>query len=195
MLQNESGTLIDGPRPTVETKMVRFPQKNNADPNVLFVDNRNAVDHGTGAPLIRPPPRVPRSERFSLRPRPPSRTMKIQPLFPRPQTVSQQIAEILRRGLDDGIWKCVLPGEIELSRTLQVSRMALRASLATLTAEGRLSVSGGGRKRTILVRPNGDSKRRASRLIVLLTAVPIEHMTMLHILQVDGLRERFLQDG
>jgi DNA-binding LacI/PurR family transcriptional regulator len=121
--------------------------------------------------------------------------MKIQPLFPRPQTVSQQIAEIIRRGLADGVWRGVLPGEIELSRTLQVSRTTLRASLATLTAEGILSVSAGGRKRTVLVRPTGGSKRRASRLIVLLTAVPIEHMTMLHILQVDGLRKRFLQDG
>ena len=97
--------------------------------------------------------------------------MKIQPLFPRPQTVSQQIAEIIRRGLADGVWRGVLPGEIELSRTLQVSRTTLRASLATLTAEGILSVSAGGRKRTVLVRPTGGSKRRASRLIVLLTAV------------------------
>jgi len=120
--------------------------------------------------------------------------MKSTPLFPQPQTLAQQVTQILRRGLTEGRWKDFLPGEVELSRSLQVSRMTLRASLAALTTEGLFTASRGRKRR--IVRPTAARGIPAkNRLFVLLTAVPIEMMTTLHLLQVEGLRELFGRAG
>ena len=126
---------------------------------------------------------------------PVSASMLAQPLLPSPQTLTQQVTQILRRGLDDGVWKDYLPGEVELSSTLRVSRMTLRASLAALTKEGLL-VASRGRKRRILIGSLGSGKKRAiNRPIIVLTAVPMEMLPTLHILQVEGLRERLANGG
>lgn len=117
--------------------------------------------------------------------------MELHTSLPQPLTLAEQVTGIIRQGMREGFWGEFLPGEVELSHTLHVSRMTLRASLATLKAEGLLAVSRG-RKSRILATPE---KHTPARPIVLLTRLPLESMMTLHILVVDGLREQFAQAG
>lgn len=114
--------------------------------------------------------------------------------IPQRSTLVHQVRDILRDGIRNGLWREYLPGELELSRKLQVSRMTLRAALETLTREGWLSSSQGRRRRVL----ENKARRRAApanQRIMLLTAVPIEGMGSLHMLQVDGLREQLAKAG
>lgn len=104
-----------------------------------------------------------------------------------------QVHEILRRAIQQGTWSDQLPGELELSRKLQVSRMTLRAALETLTREGWVA-SSQGRRRRILKRRVPRVAPRSKRVIIM-TAVPLERMRSLHLMHVDGLREKLAPAG
>jgi DNA-binding LacI/PurR family transcriptional regulator len=52
------------------------------------------------------------------------------------QSISAQVANIIRDELNAGTWKAALPGERQLSERLGVSRKTIRKALAMLRAEG-----------------------------------------------------------
>ncbi|HYF37435.1 MAG TPA: substrate-binding domain-containing protein [Prosthecobacter sp.] len=114
--------------------------------------------------------------------------------IPTRTSLVMQVAELLRRGIDEGEWVTHLPGEVELSQQLQISRATLRAALQILTREGRLR-SSQGRRRTIvkLAKPGRLTKR--PRRVVLLSTVPLEQMGSFRILLVDILRGHLAKAG
>ena len=61
----------------------------------------------------------------------------------------EQTANHLRDGLREGLWRGTLPGVVPLAQLLNVSRGTLLGALRVLEGEGRISVHGGGRNRTI----------------------------------------------
>ncbi|MDZ4288635.1 MAG: GntR family transcriptional regulator [Prosthecobacter sp.] len=119
--------------------------------------------------------------------------MKTKHAIPQRSTLVQQVTVILRQGIRDNVWGAHLPGEVELSRSLQVSRMTLRAALETLTREGWLS-SSQGRRRQVMKKAVSRVTQTNNR-IVLLTDVPIVSMSVFHLLQVNGLREQLAKAG
>jgi LacI family transcriptional regulator len=121
-----------------------------------------------------------------------SRTFK--PSIPQRSNLVGQVRDILRDGIRRGTWTEVLPGEIELCRTFQVSRMTLRAALETLARDGWV-VASQGRRRRILRRKARPFTARKSRRIVLVSAVPLERMRAMHLLHVDGVREKLALAG
>ena len=123
-----------------------------------------------------------------------SKSVPRNPPLPQRMKLADQVCDILRDGIVQGLWSEFLPGEIELSSRLQVSRMTLRAALEVLAREEWVTSSRGRRRRILWRR----TKRRAPRLnkrIVIVTAVPLDRMRSLHLVHVDGLRERLASAG
>ena len=116
------------------------------------------------------------------------------PPIPQRLNLVGQVRDILRDGIRRGTWTEILPGEIELCRTLQVSRMTLRAALETLARDGWVAASQG-RRRRILRRKARPFTARKSKRIVLVSAVPVERMRFMHLLHVDGVREKLALAG
>lgn len=110
----------------------------------------------------------------------------MQTLPPRPSLVAH-IADHLREALQRGEWKDFLPGERSLSDWLQTSRPTLRAALAQLESEGWLSVMHGKRRR-ILGSKKTLPKLPPSRLIAILSPVPLQAMPPFVMVWVDVLR-------
>ncbi len=108
-------------------------------------------------------------------------------------TLVAQVRDILRDAIQQGTWSEILPGEIELSRKLQVSRMTLRAALEVLAREGWVT-SSQGRRRHIL-KHRARYFRPQNNRIVIVTAVPLDRMRSLHLMHVDGLREKLALAG
>jgi LacI family transcriptional regulator len=114
--------------------------------------------------------------------------------IPQRTTLVLQVAEILRRGIEEGEWVAHLPGEVGLSEQLQVSRSTLRAALQILTREGRLR-SSQGRRRTVVKLAKAGGAGKLRRRVVLLSAVPLEQMGSFRILLVDILRGHLAKAG
>lgn len=110
-----------------------------------------------------------------------------------PQRVSlvTQTCSILRDSLVGGEWAGCLPGELELSRRLQVSRVTLRAALARLQEEGHLAGGQGKRRRIIshesAVAPHAGKK---TERVLLLSPVPQAKLSASKLLWIDELREQ-----
>lgn len=85
-----------------------------------------------------------------------------------PQRVSliEQAAAVLRERLDYGEWSLSLPGEIQLAAELQVGRNTLRAALAILESEGRISRTNG-RRRAIKGQPQKAGPHRRQVFLIL----------------------------
>jgi hypothetical protein len=66
--------------------------------------------------------------------------------LPRRHSLIDETASVLRQRLDGGEWSLYLPGEIELASLLQVGRNTMRAALAILEEEGRISTTKGSRR-------------------------------------------------
>lgn len=65
-------------------------------------------------------------------------------------TVTEQVAQVLRDGLRDGRWQGTMPGRNHLAAELGVNHKTAQAALAMLEKEGLLKAHGPGRKRSIL---------------------------------------------
>jgi DNA-binding LacI/PurR family transcriptional regulator len=74
-------------------------------------------------------------------------------LIPRRVSLVTQTLEALRAGIRSGEWSETLPGELPLSRRLQISRVTLRRALTTLAAEGWISGGQGSRRRVLRTPP------------------------------------------
>jgi DNA-binding LacI/PurR family transcriptional regulator/DNA-binding transcriptional regulator YhcF (GntR family) len=116
-------------------------------------------------------------------------------ILPQRKSLVAQTSMILRNGIMAGEWQGNMPGELELCRRLQVSRVTLRGALALLEKEGVVSVSQG-RRRTII----GSSQlaRQTSSVptnVVLLSPVPHAQLTASKLLWIDELREQLAGNG
>lgn len=114
--------------------------------------------------------------------------------IPQRSTLVQQVTEILRGGIRDGLWSDYLPGELELCAKYQVSRVTLRAALDGLTGEGWVNSSRGQRRRVSWDK-NQNRPAVVNRLVILLTEVTLEQMWGVSILMVDNLRAQLAKDG
>jgi DNA-binding transcriptional ArsR family regulator len=75
----------------------------------------------------------------------------------------------LREAAIQGVWGKLLPGEIELSRRLGISRPTLRAALARLAEEGMISIRKGCRTRLLRVTSSQSSAARPTVCLVVPT--------------------------
>lgn len=88
--------------------------------------------------------------------------------LPRRHSLIDETAAVLRQRLDEGEWSLHLPGEIELGSLLQVGRNTLRAALAILEREGRLSTTKGSRRQIVVPA----TLKAQKKTVVLLMAKP-----------------------
>jgi DNA-binding LacI/PurR family transcriptional regulator len=107
-----------------------------------------------------------------------------------PQRVSlvAQTADILRADILAGTWPRGLPGELELSGRLHVSRVTLRAALAQLEREGLLR-AGQGRRREVVRPASPVATASLRRAVALLTPLPLHRLPASVLYWVDELRE------
>jgi DNA-binding LacI/PurR family transcriptional regulator len=114
------------------------------------------------------------------------------PRIPRRASLVAQTAEILRDDIHNGVWREWLPGELELCRQFQVSRVTLRAALAKLQHEGLLQAVQGRRRRVLV------PARRAAALtnrIVFLSPAPLHALPQFIVFLIDELREHLAAAG
>lgn len=89
-----------------------------------------------------------------------------QPL--RRQPLVEQTAAHLREGFVSGRWSGYLPGVLQLSEELVVSKHLVRGALRILEEEGSIEYSGAGKRRRILMERSAPGKRRTLRVAVML---------------------------
>ncbi|MEY5010690.1 MAG: hypothetical protein RLZZ253_1829, partial [Verrucomicrobiota bacterium] len=119
--------------------------------------------------------------------------MKPSPLI-RPPSLITHTVELLRDGIGRGAWGKQLPGERELSAALQVSRPTLRAALAILEREGKITVRQGQHRRVVQTSPKG-RKRSTSNVVVLLSGVPLQEIVPNPQVWTDRFHERMAKAG
>src|SRR6266478_1241596 len=115
-------------------------------------------------------------------------------LVPHRPSLAEQTAKILREALQKGLWRERMPGERELSRQLNVSRPTLRLALDQLRREGWLK-STPGRNRVIVGRAAGKGGAQRSRIVVLLTPLPLQDVSPFALCGMDKLRELLAAAG
>jgi DNA-binding LacI/PurR family transcriptional regulator len=113
-------------------------------------------------------------------------TEAMQTPSPRPSLI-EHVSSHIREALNRGEWKDFLPGERTLSAWLQTSRPTLRAALAQLQGEGWVAVAHGKRRR-ILRSKTKSSHEPSSRIIAILSPVPLQAMPPFVMVWVDVLR-------
>jgi len=111
----------------------------------------------------------------------------------RPSLVSEATAA-LRKTLKSDLWTEYLPGERVLSSQLHVSRQTLRAALKQLRQEGLVQVEPGRRRR--ILRDSGSSSTRAqSKVVCMLSPLPLHSLRPFDIFLVDNIREHLAEEG
>jgi DNA-binding LacI/PurR family transcriptional regulator len=113
-----------------------------------------------------------------------------------PQRISlpDQVAEILRRGINAGRWGHALPSERALCREMQVSRVTLRKAIAQLTREKWLAASSPGSPCRVQHR---SSARPAvgGRVVRVLTPFSLPVLESVHLVILHSLTERLACAG
>jgi DNA-binding LacI/PurR family transcriptional regulator len=117
--------------------------------------------------------------------------------IPKRSSLVAQTAVILREGIDAGVWKDFLPGELELCGRFQVSRSTLRAALDQLRREGWLRVTQGKRREILQDAARRGRKGAASPSdrVVLLSPLPLQTLPANVIFWVDALRDHLGNEG
>lgn len=115
-------------------------------------------------------------------------------LMPKRSSLVAQTAEILRQGIQAGVWKDCLPGELALCERLQVSRVTLRAALEQLEREGWCQ-AGQGRRRGINAEHVLNAASPPSDRVTLLSPLPLQNLPSSAIFWVDALRDHLAGAG
>jgi DNA-binding LacI/PurR family transcriptional regulator len=115
-------------------------------------------------------------------------------LIPQRFSLSNEVVRVLREGLKNGRWSECLPGERTLCDRLHVSRATIRAALSELRREGRIEVAHGRRSR-ILQKQDALQGRPDSRVVCMLSPVPLHTLRPFVMLLVDETRERLAAAG
>lgn len=110
------------------------------------------------------------------------------------RTVASQIAAQLRVALEDGSWADWLPGERELTRTLQASRSSVHGALERLRAEGLIETIRGVGNR-VRGRSLPRSRLPRERSVGLLIPQPIRGLRSWTTLWVEELKDLLLAEG
>src|SRR5689334_1512317 len=108
-------------------------------------------------------------------------------ILKRPSLVSEATAT-LRKTLQSDLWSEYLPGERDLSSQLHVSRQTLRAALKQLRREGLVQVEPG-RRRRILRNSDPSPPRPQSKVVCMLSPLPLHSLRPFDIFLVDNIRE------
>ena len=106
---------------------------------------------------------------------------------PQRTSLVSQTVEVLRDAIRAGEWPRWLPGELELVRRLQVSRVTLRAALEMLQRQ-KLIRAGQGRRREVLRPARVTQRPRARKAVVLLTPEPMHRLPSSTVIWMDELR-------
>ncbi len=109
-------------------------------------------------------------------------------------SLAEQAAEVLRAALREGLWVERLPGERELSKQLNISRPTLRAALEQLRIEGWLK-SARGQQRIIVRHTTATKAAPRSRIVGLLTPLPLQEVPPFALCWMDKLRELLVAAG
>jgi DNA-binding LacI/PurR family transcriptional regulator len=107
--------------------------------------------------------------------------------LPQRTSLVAQTVEVLREAIESGQWPQWLPGELELTRRLQVSRVTLRAALAELERVNLIR-GGQGRRREIVRTKRKRMARPASKAVVLLSPAPLHQLPSSTVFWMDELR-------
>jgi DNA-binding LacI/PurR family transcriptional regulator len=114
--------------------------------------------------------------------------------LPRRTSLVAQTVEVLREAVASGEWPRWMPGEIELTKKLRISRITLRAALAELERE-KIIRAGQGRRREIV---HGRSPRNAAstrRSVALISPEPLHRLAASTVFWIDELREHLDASG
>jgi DNA-binding LacI/PurR family transcriptional regulator len=80
---------------------------------------------------------------------------------------TDQVTDLLRRGMVEGHWRETLPGRNRLATEFRCSHSTVEEAMQRLAKEGLLVSQGAGRRRRILL-PKGAAKPRSLRVMILL---------------------------
>jgi DNA-binding LacI/PurR family transcriptional regulator len=116
------------------------------------------------------------------------------PDLPQRHSLASQMADILRDGMQRGLWRDRLPGERALCEKYQVSRNTVRAALRQLQQEKLVqAVHGSGNH--IVGRPGKAARFLQSRDVGLLSPEPLERLRPTQTLWIDELRAMLSERG
>src|SRR5512135_330383 len=107
--------------------------------------------------------------------------------LPQKSSLVAQTAAILKERIQSGEWHKWLPGEHELCAQLRVARMTLRGALAQLERAGLVRARQG-KRREIMARRRRATPGSSGR-VLLLTPVPLNMLSQLHVFCANELRE------
>lgn len=113
--------------------------------------------------------------------------------FPRRLSLSAQVTDILRKGIEDGTWQDYLPSERRLCELLQVSRPTVRTALHLLAKEGALDIRQGRRNR--LLKTSTSKPQKINRLVGIITSQSVSLMTQALFQGVSDMRAHFAEQG
>jgi DNA-binding LacI/PurR family transcriptional regulator len=113
--------------------------------------------------------------------------------IPKRLSLSAQAAMSIRKGITEGTWVNFLPSERRLCDILQVSRPTIRNALHLLAKEGLLDIRQGRRNRILTT--TGKSPSSQSRLVGLITHVPLSRMNLPTYQGVSEMRTHLAEQG
>ena len=113
--------------------------------------------------------------------------------LPQKSSLVAQTAAILKDRIQSGEWHRWLPGEHELSAQFRVARMTLRGALAQLERAGLVRARQGRRREIVLRKRRGTPG--VSGRVLLLTPLPLQLLTHLHVYCANELRESLEKIG
>ncbi len=110
-----------------------------------------------------------------------------------PQRVSlvEQTARLIREHIVNGLWRDILPGEIEMAEKFKISRVTLRAALDELKAEGWFRGTQGKRRSINRYLATKSLPPPASTTVVLLSPVSLHNMPSSRVVRLLTLKEHF----